>query len=72
MAKKKMIVGCSPLTATIFAGTLLSDGRKWSANKQDVTDTAVGAVAQHLVHKQEALEFEMSGKKYRMEVTELK
>ena len=71
MAKKKMIVGCSPLTATIFAGTLLSDCKRWSANKQDVTDTAVGAVAQHLVQKQESLEFEMNGKKYRMQVVEI-
>lgn len=72
MAKRKMIVGCSPLTATIFAGTLLSDGKRWSANKQDVTDTAVGAVAQHLVYREEALEFEMNGKKYRMEVKEIR
>lgn len=71
MTKKKLIVGCSPLTGTLFAGTLLKDGRTWSADKQDVGDTAVGAVAQHLLHHQEALEFSMGGKRYRMEVKEI-
>lgn len=71
MAKKKMIVGCSPISGTIFGGTLLKDGRTWSSDKQDVTDTAVGAVAQHLLHHQEALEFTLGGKNYRMEVKEL-
>lgn len=61
----------SLLTAAIFEGTLLSDGKRWSANKQGVTDAAVWTVAQHLVHKQESLEFEMDGKKYRMEAKEL-
>jgi hypothetical protein len=72
MAKKKMIIGCSPLTGTLFGGTLLKDGKTWSADRQDVTDTAVGAVAQHLIHREEAFEFEMGGKKYRMEVKEIK
>ncbi len=48
----KMKVGCSPLTSEIFAGKVLKDGT-WGANKQNVTDTAVGAVAQHLLQLDE-------------------
>lgn len=45
---KKIRVGASPLTGTIFAGTLLKDGRTWSANKHDVTDDVLFSVAMHL------------------------
>ena len=41
---KKIRIGTSPLTGTIFAGSLLKDGRTWAANKQDVTLDAVSAV----------------------------
>lgn len=44
---KKIRVAVSPLTNTIFAGSLLKDGRTWSADKQDVTIDALLAVAQH-------------------------
>lgn len=71
MEKKKVLIGCSPITSRIFSGTLLKDGMTWSSDRQDVTDTAVGAVAQHLIQKQESLEFEMGGKKYLMEVKEI-
>lgn len=50
MSTKKLHVGCSPLTGTIFAGHVLKDGRTWAANKQDVTVAALVAVAQHLEH----------------------
>ena len=45
---KKLHIATSPLTNTIFAGTLLSDGMTWAANKQDVTLDALVAVAQHV------------------------
>jgi hypothetical protein len=45
---KQIRVGASPLTGTIFAGALLKDGRTWAANKQDVTDDALFAVAMHV------------------------
>ncbi len=64
-------IGCSPLTSTIFAGTVLKNGR-WAANKKDVTDTAVGAVAQHLLQKDEEMQFDYEGKKYSLRVVELK
>jgi len=45
---KKLHVGTSPLTNTIFAGGVLKDGMTWAANKQDVTIAALVAVAQHV------------------------
>jgi len=44
---KKLHVAASPLTGTIFTGTVLKDGRTWGANKQDVTIEALVAVAEH-------------------------
>ena len=44
---KKLHIGTSPLSGTIFAGTLLKGGHLWSANKQDVTIEALVAVAEH-------------------------
>lgn len=67
-----MIVGCSPLTSTIFAGSLLKDGRTWNANRQDVTDTAVGAVAQRLLQLDEKMQFTFKGEKYELKVVKYK
>lgn len=44
---KPLHVATSPLTGTIFVGTVLKDGRTWGANKQDVTLEALIAVAEH-------------------------
>lgn len=44
---KKLHIAASPLTGTIFAGTVLKDGRTWGANKSDVTIEALVAVAEH-------------------------
>lgn len=44
---KKIHIAASPLTGTIFAGTVLKDGRTWGAGKQDVTIEALVAVAEH-------------------------
>lgn len=46
---KKLHVGNSPLTNTIFAGSVLKDNRTWAANQQDVTIDALVAVAQHVI-----------------------
>lgn len=46
---KKLHVAASPLTATIFCGSVLKDGRTWAANKTDVTGEACAAVAQHVL-----------------------
>lgn len=49
MSKGKRIlhVATSPLTGTIFAGTVIKDGRTWGLGKQDVTIEALVAVAEH-------------------------
>jgi len=47
---KKLHIGTSPLTGTIFAGTVLKDGMTWGAGKQDVTIEALVAVAEHAIH----------------------
>ena len=45
---KKIHIATSPLTGTIFAGTVLKHGT-WAAGKQDVTDAAISAVAYHIL-----------------------
>jgi len=56
MKTKSFKVGCSPFTSRIIAGKVLKDGT-WGKSKYDVTDTAVGAVAAHLLQKDEKVEF---------------
>lgn len=64
-------IGCSPLTSKIFAGKVLTNGA-WSANRQDVTESAPAAVAQHLMQLDESLEFtHRNGKRYRLQVVEV-
>ena len=60
-------VGCSPLTSRLFAGKVLKDGT-WGANKKDVTDTAVGAVAQHLLQLEEKMQFTYKSELYELKV----
>ena len=44
---KNIHIAASPLTGTIFAGSVLKNGRTWGANKKDVTIEALVAVAEH-------------------------
>lgn len=69
---KQIHVGCSPLTGTIFAGTLLKGGFTWGAGKQDVTLAALVAVAEHAAHFGKPVEITgPDGKlKYRITVEE--
>ena len=60
--KKKLHVGASPLTGTIYAGTLLKDGMTWAADRQDVTMDALVAVAQHGVHFGKPIEITRNGR----------
>jgi hypothetical protein len=62
-------VGCSPLTSKIYAGKVLKNGL-WGV-KHDVTDTAVGAVAQHLLQLDVKLQFQYRGKTYELKVVEV-
>lgn len=70
--KKKLHVGASPLTGTIYAGTVLKDGATWSTDRQDVTMDALVAVAQHGVHFGKPIEITCNGKpEYRITVEKL-
>lgn len=62
-------VGCGIFG--IYAGTLNKKGDKW-LHKSDVTDEAFNAVAQYCLEQNEAMEFDYKGKRYRLEVTEIK
>ena len=46
---KKLHIAVSPLMNTIFCGSVLKDGRTWSADKQDVTIQCLVAVAEHTI-----------------------
>lgn len=49
MQGKKIHVGLSPLTNTIYAGSVLKCGTVWGANKTDVTNEAICAVVDHII-----------------------
>jgi len=66
-------IGCG--IARIYAGKIrtLKDGtRQWVGEKSDVTDEAIGAVAQHLLMDGIESDFEYKGKKYTLKVVERK
>ena len=60
MMSKRLHVAASPLTGTIYAGTVLKDGL-WGANKQDVTMEALVAVAQHGINFGKPIEITNGG-----------
>lgn len=62
-------VGCSPITSKIYAGKVLKNGM-WGV-KHDVTDTAVGAVAQHLLQLEQKVRFDYDGKTYELKVVKV-
>ena len=69
---KKIKIGCSPLTARIFVGkTMVNAGgiETWTT-KEDITEDAIGAVAEHLLAKKQMFCFNTNGKDYIMEVRE--
>ena len=59
--KKPIHVATSPLTNTIYAGTLLKCGTVWSANKQDVTVEVLVAVAEHALSFGRPVEINANG-----------
>ena len=65
----EMKVGCSPLTSEIFAGIVLKNGT-WK-KKDNVTKTAVGAVAQHLLQLDEKMQFTYKGEQYELKVVKI-
>ena len=71
MAKNPIKVMSSILTGRIYAGRVNTKNQMFIGEKYDVTDTAVSAVAQHLLKEQIYLQFEVSGKTYKLEVSEV-
>ena len=68
----KIHVGCSPITGTIYAGTVLKDGQTWGANKTDVTGAAIGAVCELVLANGEPMTVTCNGKpRYEITVREL-
>jgi len=63
-------VGCSPLTSRLYAGNVLKNGI-WGNIKHDVTDSCVGAVAQHLLQLNQKMQFNYKGEEYEIKVEKL-
>ena len=61
-------VGCG--ITGIFAGTLNKKDHMW-LHKSDVTNEAFSAVAQYCVDHDVAMNFNMNGKRYKLEVVEI-
>ena len=61
--KTNFKVGVSPITGTIYAGKVNKNGT-WANGKQDVTDTAPLAVAEHLIKLDEHIEFNYLGERW--------
>ena len=65
-------VAPSPLTNTIFCGSVSKDGMTWLSNKTDVTGEACAAVAKHVLAHGEPLVVTCNGKPaYRINVEEI-
>jgi len=65
-----MKVGCSPITGEIYAGNVTKN--MWSGKKHDVTNSAVNAVAQHLIQRDINIQFKIDDKTYMLKVEEVK
>lgn len=51
MAKKKLVLGVSPLTGTVYAGTTICSGTIWSNDKQDVTKEFINCILEKYAPK---------------------
>ena len=65
-------VAPSPLTNTIFCGSVSKDGLNWLSNKTDVTGEACAAVAKYVLARGEPVVVTANGEpKYRITVEEI-
>jgi len=71
MKGKIFKVGCSPISSKLYAGRVLKNDT-WGKIKHDVTDSAVGAVAMHLLQREEKMQFDYQGKTYEIKVERVK
>jgi hypothetical protein len=67
----KIRIGCSPITGTIYAGSVSKTGL-WGNNKVDVTDEAIRSVAESLLQTDEVLQFQYEGDWYELAVKKIK
>ncbi|HHS3619814.1 TPA: DUF7446 family protein, partial [Escherichia coli] len=51
-------MGASPLSGRIFQGTLNTEKGMWVGKREDVTDQAVRAVAEHMMIKDQKYAYE--------------
>lgn len=63
MSKVKTM-GASPLTGTIYQGTLDTAKGQWVGQKTDVTEMACKAVAEHLMIKKRTPAYELHSGKF--------
>jgi hypothetical protein len=66
----KIRIGCSPITGTIYAGSVSKTGL-WGNNKVDVTDEAIRSVAESLLQTDEVLQFQYEGDWYELSVKKI-
>ena len=71
MSKNPIKVMPSMVTGRIYAGRVNPKNQMFIDEKDDVTDTAISAVAQHLLKEDVYIQFEVQGKTYRLEVNEI-
>ena len=71
MSKNPIKVMSSMLTGRIYAGRVNPKNQMFIGEKDDVTDSAISAVAEHLIKKDIVIDFEIRGKKYRLQALEL-
>ena len=71
MSKNPIKVMSSMLTGRIYAGRVNPKNQMFIGEKDDVTDSAIGAVAEHLVKEDIVIDFEIRGKKYRLQALEI-
>ena len=71
MSKNPIKVMSSMLTGRIYAGRVNPKNQMFIGEKDDVTDSAIGAVAEHLIKENIVIDFEIRGKKYRLQALEL-
>lgn len=70
MAKNPIKCMSSMLTGRIYAGRVNEKTQMFIGEKDDVTDTAISAVAVHLMKEDVVISFESQGKKYQLQVVE--
>ena len=66
----KIRIGCSPITGTIYAGSVSKTGL-WGKNKVDVTNEAIRSVAESLLQTDEVLQFKHEGDWYELAVRKI-